>query len=212
MKKIILLIFLSLILTGCTQINNTEIEDIIREVQKSNRNLSNQSRTGYRYFLPVGLNMKETDNLNEIFIHGDDTYFMFVDLVSYFNKPEFNFEPDSNAYISMDISYKKIPGYLTVKYKADKYLIEIVYNYAKIEVVVDENYLKEAITNAIVILSTIRYNDDIISNMMGDNIFEQGEEQLSIFKNNQGEGNFIELIEEYDAYDGDELPDPDRIN
>ena len=212
MKKVILLIIALFIMTGCSNINKAEIEDLIKEVQSSKLNLTNQFRTGYKYFLPVGLNLRETTNLNEIFETRDYSYFLFVDLVSYYNKAVFEFEVDEDAYISMDISHNDIQGYLTVKQKGDKYLIEIMYNYAKIEVVVDESYLREAIVTSIVILSTIKFNDDIINNMMGDNIFEHGEEQLSIFKNNQGEGNFIELIDEYDAYDGDALPDPDRIN
>ena len=44
--------------------------------------------------------------------------------------------------------------------------------------------INEAINNSIIILSTIKYNDDIIKNIIGDNDLNNQEEVLNIFGNN----------------------------
>ena len=212
MKKTILLVVGLLILTGCTNINKADIDTIVLEIQQSKIKVSSETRTGYKYYLPSDLNLLATDNYNEIFLSRDYKYYMYVDIVSYYNKVKFNYEVNPNSYVSKNISYSNIDGYLEVNVKNEKYLIEIMYNYAKIELIVDYGYLKEAIANALIILSTIKYNDDIINNMMGDNILTLGEEQLNIFETNNGESNFLEYLDEYDDYTGDDvLPDPDLL-
>ena len=55
--------------------------------------------------------------------------------------------------------------------KNDKYLIEIMYNYAKIEAVVNERDLKDTVLNASYILSTIKYNHNIVELMLNDDYF-----------------------------------------
>jgi len=213
MKKHILLIMMLFLLTGCMKINDAKIPDIIKEVQTSKLVLANQSRNGYKYYLPTHLNLKETIKTNEIFLSGNYAYYMYIDLVSYHEKVPFTYELSPSSYLSMDISDDRSVGYLEVNVKQNKYLIEIMYNYAKIEVIVDQNYLKEAITNALIILSTIKYNDDIINNLMGNDVLSLGEETLNIFDTNRGESNFLQDIKDSDVYEGaDGLPDRDKIN
>ena len=43
-----------------------------------------------------------------------------------------------------------------------------MYNYAKIELMVEEKDINQVVTNSIIMLSSINYNDDIIKNMMGE--------------------------------------------
>ena len=211
MKKLLILITILGLFTGCTNINKADIDDLISEVQKSDSKLANQYRTGYKYYLAANLNIKETDNFNEIILYKDYKYYMYVDIVSYYEKIDFTYEENNTSYISKNITYKNKLGYLEVNVKNDKYLIEIMYNYAKIEVIVDEEDLNEAIVNSLLILSTIKYNNDIIGKMMGDDALNFAEEQLNIFKTNKGESNFLEYVEEYDTYDGVDVPDLDKI-
>ncbi len=211
MKKIILFITLILFLTGCTNINKTPVEDLINQVAESKLKLHNTYRTGYKYYLPNSMQIRKVEDFNEILTNKNYTYYLYVDIVSYYNNVEKDYEIKSDSYLSQEIIYKDSKGYLEVNSQNDKYLIEIMYNYAKIELIVDIGYLKEAITNAMIILSTINYNDDIINNMMGEDILNFNEEQLNIFDVHDRESNFIEYVQRYDTYE-DEMPDPDLIN
>ena len=127
------------------------------------------------------MSVNEIYDFNEVIVSKNYKIYMYVDMVSYYNKVLNEYQINENAYFSSDITYNGISGYLEINSIKDKYLIEIMYNYAKIELMVDYDYLKEAITNSIVILSTIKYNDEIIENMMDDDLFNFQEEKLNIF-------------------------------
>ena len=165
MKKIVLLIFLLLSLSGCVNINNSEIKDIIYEAQKSDLKLINTYRTGFKYYLPVNLNVKSTSRFNKVLFDGVYNYYLFVDMISYYNDVKFNYKVNDTSYLSLNINNKEKIGYLEINKRNDKYLIEIMYNYAKIEVIVDENDIKGAISNSIVILSSIVFNKEMIASM-----------------------------------------------
>ena len=156
--------------------------------------------------------VNKTEDFNEIIVNKNIKYYLYVDIVSYYNKIEKDYKINDKAFISEDISNNDKKGYLEVNQKNDKYLIEIMYNYAKIELIVNKDNLEEAITNSIIILSTIKYNNDIIENIMGENVLNFNEEQLDIFEAKGSESNFLEYIQEYDAYEGTEIPDLDLIN
>ena len=211
MKKILILLILLIIPSGCLNVQNASIEEIVSSVQNSPLELSNQIRTGYRYYLPLGMHVESINLHNEIIVGRGFRFFLYVDFVSYYNNVEFEYEISEASYISKNISFNNTPGYLEVNVKDGKYLIEIMFNYAKIEVIVDRRYLNEAITKALVILSTIRFNNDIVSSMIGNNTLSFGEEELNIFDTNRGESNFLEYLE-HDYYEGDDIPDLDRLN
>ena len=90
-----------------------------------------------------------------------------------------------------------------------------MYNYAKIEVIVDSNNLKEAITNSIVILSSIDYNKDVLANIIGDNVLQFNEETYDIFKTKKQDSDFLD-VESNNIYDNNDEntkeEDPDLIN
>ena len=78
---------------------------------------------------------------------------------------------------------------------------------------VDKYYLNEAINNGIIILSTIKYDDELISNIIVENKIGNKEETLNIFGDKKSKQDFIEVIEEYDNYEPtDDIPDYDVIN
>lgn len=211
MKKILMILTLVFLLTGCTNINKAPVDTIIDEVKMSKLKLSNTNHKGYKYYMPGTLSLKEVDGFNEIITYQNYKYYLYVDIISYFNKISKEYKVNPEAYISKEIKYEDKEGYLEVNKINDKYLIEIMYNYAKMELIVDIGYLNEAITNSMIILSTIKYNDDIIQNMMGEDILNFNEEQLDIFEVSGRESKFLEHIQNYDTYE-DDVHDPDLIN
>ena len=212
-KKITLLGIMILLLTGCTSINNISYQEIITSVVTSNYELTNTYRKGYKYYLPNGMDSVNTKDFNEIIEDKYYNYYLYVDAVSYYNRVIEDYQKDDNAYYSEKINFEDKFGYIEVnKQKNDKYFIEIMYNYAKIEVIVDEKDLNKAICNSIIILSSINYNNDILSNIVGDNILEFNEEVLDIFKAKKEKSNFLE-VEENNVYeDVEEEKDPDLVD
>ena len=77
---------------------------------------------------------------------------------------------------------------------------------------VDKDMINETIANSLIILSSIKYNDDIINNLMGKNILNYREETFTIFDKEKNDSDFLEVIQEYDKYNEPKIPDYDLIN
>ncbi len=214
MKKVLILISILFLITGCTNLNKSNLDSLIKDTTH-NIMTANEYRTGYKYYLPSNLNIIKSDGFNEVFSEENNKYYLYVDLIGFYNNTSYTYTKSSNAYYSTPINNGKNKGYLEIFVKNDKYLIEIIYNYAKIEVIVDKDNINEAVVNSLIILSSINYNKDIIENMIGEDILNYSEEKFSIFDTNTKDSNFLEYVQEYDNYDSkksNEIPDYDLIN
>ena len=121
--------------------------------------------------------------------------YFYVDVISYYNKVVKKYEVNKNAYYSKEINNDDKFGYIEInRYDNDYFLLEIMYNYAKIEVIIDEKRINEVIGNAMIILSSIKYNDEVINNLMGDNVLDYKEIDFDIFKTNKEDNNILEEI------------------
>ena len=74
------------------------------------------------------------------------------------------------------------------------------YNYAIIEVVVEEDDLRYAISRGITILNSIKYNDLVIEKYITDNDLDSSETvyKLPEPKNKNESKNILQYIEEYE--------------
>ena len=213
MKKIVVLLGFVLLLTGCTNIMNENYMDIISRVVVSRYNITNEYRTGYKYYIPNSMSSVDSKDYNEVLASSNYHYYLYVDVVSYYNRVLNDYKIDENSFFSSNINYEDKYGYLEVnKQSNNKYLVEIMYNYAKIEVMVDECDLKNAITNSIIILSSIQYNNDILESIVGDNVLEFNEETFNIFQTKKKESNYLD-VEARDIYqEEDQKDDPDLVD
>ena len=109
--------------------------------------------------------------------------------------------------------YQDKYGYLQIhNILEDKYFVEIMYNYAKIEVIVTEKDIRETVAYAIAILESITYNDTVLGSLMGENVLNSNELEFNIFETAKSESNYLEFVEQYDQYkNNDEVPDMDFI-
>ena len=73
------------------------------------------------------------------------------------------------------------------------YHISFLYNYARIETVVEKENLNLAVLNSAYILSTIKFNTDVIDLMLDDDYFTNKEEKYEVFSKNEDSGNNFEL-------------------
>lgn len=212
MKKIILLTILLISLTGCVNINSTSIENLVSTIKQSKLSLTNEYRNGFTYYLPVNMNVLSSDKANEVLTDGNYNYYLYADMISFYNKTSFDYKENKTSYKSLNLKDDKASGYLEINQKNDKYLIEIMYNYAKIEVMVDKDKINEAISNSLIVISSIKFNKDIIENMLGKNVLSFSEEEFNIFETNSNTSNFLEIEKEFGTYEGDDIPDYDLVN
>ena len=212
MKKIILLTILLISLTGCVNINSTSIENLVSTIKQSKLSLTNEYRNGFTYYLPVNMNVLSSDKANEVLTDGNYNYYLYADMISFYNKTSFDYKENKTSYKSLNLKDDKASGYLEINQKNDKYLIEIMYNYAKIEVMVDKDKINEAISNSLIDISSIKFNKDIIENMLGKNVLSFSEEEFNIFETNSSTSNFLEIEKEFDTYESDDIPDYDLVN
>ena len=85
----------------------------------------------------------------------------------------------------------------------------MMFNYAKIESYVKKENLKDALNNMAFILSSIKYNDDIVKSMLGNEKYNLSEsETYNIFKTKKtSNDNFLKYADQYDNYDGENAKD-----
>ena len=212
MKKIIIIIGLLLALTGCTNINDLSYEEIAQNFAIESSK-TNEFRTGYNYYLPRGMQVSDSTLFNEVIDDGRYNYYLYVDAVSYLNKVEYDYQENSSSEYSANIVNGDKFGYIEVNLRENnKYLVEIMYNYAKIEVIVDKNDIKLSMISAISILRSIEYNDNIITNLLEDDVLNFAEEEMDIFNTN-GEDDESVLIDPDDYNPVEEtVPDTDYLN
>lgn len=218
MKKLVILLSIILFVTGCSviRIDNQELTQIINTILKDNNKLYNQSFEGYKYYVPKGMRVIEKHDYNQMLFSNESTYYLYIDVISYYYKSNIEYVIDSSKYLSMELKNNKKEGYIEIEKTADKeYFIKSVYNYAKIEVYVKENHLKEAVINVLTILNSISYNESVINSFVGENKLNFTEESFSLFESDEAnDKNFLEYIEEYDKYydvEG-ELPEDSQID
>ena len=211
MKKIILIIIILVFTAGCTNINKLSYDDIVNNITTMSTK-DNIYRTGYSYYLPRGMKVADSTLYNEVIEDANSKYYLYVDVVSFYKKITKEYEINNNAIYSSKINYNDKFGYVEVNLlKNDKYLVEIMYNYAKIEVIVDKRYCNEAMLSIINILKSVEYNDSIIANLMGDDILNFNEEEFNIFNTKGSESNYLTVDNDYKEEE-EKIFDPDLIN
>lgn len=191
MKKIGFLI-LMILLTGCTivRIDTSSVDTIVDVILSKNNDLYNRVGRGYKYYVPRGVTYIDTNETNDKLYSKGNYYYLYVDTISYYQKIELEYDKIDEAYYYRKLSKKegfKYDGYLKITEKENLYLIEFLYNYAKIETIVPKKDINDAVLNSAYILSTIQFNDEVIELMIDKEELENREEKYEVFKNKKDE-------------------------
>lgn len=194
MKKLVIISLLAVLFTGCTvvRIATDNINTIVDVVLSKNNTLYNTVDKGYKYYKPRGVTYIDTSEYNEKLYSDGNYYYLYVDINSYFYKKEFEYKENKDAYYSryLDINDKK--GYLEINKYKDYYLVEFMYNYAKIEALVKEEDINDVVLNASYILSTIKYNSDVIKLVLNEDYFTNKDVLYDIFTPKKETSDFLE--------------------
>ena len=214
MKKIIVLLILVILFTGCSlkSINNDDINKIIEDAIEEANTDSYRVFNGYKVRIPQGFKIVGKNNNNFKIQSLNNTYYLYIDLISRYHKSDIEYSYNNSIYLSKKITYKDKEGYIEISRKEEKYYVKAEYNYAKIETLLEESDLKQGVYNIIRILSSVEYNDLIINTLVGENVLSYKEEEFDLFGSGQQENYFMDYVEEYGTYkDDNELVDEDVI-
>lgn len=196
MKKIVLALLSILLLTGCSvvRIDTDSIDNILNVILTKSNKLYNQVGQGYKYYLPVGVTYIESDDLNDILYCNGNYYYLYIDAISYYYESKLNHIPDPNAYYFKELKEEdgyKNSGYLEIIKRDNNYYVEFWYNYAKIETMVDEKELNNTVLNSTYILSTMKYNRDIVNLMLKEDYFTNKTGKYNDYISNDSTEKFI---------------------
>ena len=127
-------------------------------------------------------------------------YSLNIDIVSYYYKNIIQADHEIDDYEYFTFEKDEANGYLKIRKNNDNFFVELCYNYAIIEVEVEESELRYAISRGITILKSIKYNDLVIEKYINDNDLESSETiyKLPEPKNKDEKKNILEYIEEYE--------------
>lgn len=199
MKKIAILLVI-LLLTGCTtvRIDTANIDNTIDIVLSKKNSLYNRIGKGYKYYIPRGMKYVDTIELNDKIYSNGIYYYLYIDAISYYYKTELDIASEEDVYYYKKIEKTKAngkkEGYVKIVEFNNKYKIEFVFNYSKIETVVDKKDIENAILNSAYILSTVKFNDNVIKLMLDEDYFTNKEERYDLFVRKETEDYF--LVEE----------------
>ena len=206
-RKIILFLLVFLF-AGCSvvDINTNNYLNNVNNIIKRKNKYTSDNAIGYQYKLPVGVTKLESNEFNEVLIANNEKYYLYADVVSYYYKTKEEYKVDKKAYLSSELQNKDKYGYVEVNQDDGKYFVEMMYNYSKMEAYVDIRDLRDTLNNMAYILSSIKYNDDVIENLLGDEKYNLSANQkyniFNIKKNNSS--SFIKYERDYDTYNGEE--------
>lgn len=198
------LLFVLLLVTGCTvvRIDTSNVDTIVNVVLSKNNTLYNQVGKGYKYYIPRGVNYIDTVDFNEKLYSNGNYYYIYIDAVSYYNKTDPIYKYDPSLYYSREFVINDKTGYLQIKKtNTDKYLINFVYNYARIQALVNKENINEVVLNSSYMLSTVKFNNEVIKLMLDEEYFTNKEETYTVFEKKNEGSNFLEYTDELQDVD-----------
>jgi hypothetical protein len=199
MKKLGIMLLACLVITGCTavRIDTNDIDNMVSVILSKNNKLYNHVGKGYKYYVPRGVTYIDTNEFNEKLYSNGNYYYLYVDAISYYYKKDINYTINTDAYYSKKFDMGKKTAYLEINRseKNNKYFIEFMYNYAKIETLVDKEDINDAVMNASYILSTVKFNANVIKLMLNENYFTNKEETYDVFTSKKTEADTDDFLE-----------------
>ena len=208
MKKKLLLLISIFTLTGCTNLTNQSIDEIVDTMLENDINLSNNVFDGYKYYIPRGLRLDSKDDYNAVLKDEyNNTYYFYIDVISYYNEEDMDFTINKDAYFSKELNYNDNKGYLeiTKMENSNKYFIEYMYNYGKMEAFVEENEIDCAIINMSSVLSSLDFNRTVLETLIGNNVLNYREDTYDVMRpkgSTATKDTYLEYHEKYGVYEG----------
>jgi hypothetical protein len=204
MKKYVFVsIMLLLFVCGCTNVNELSYDEVVDKVLSNDVSKPNTAFKGYKLYLPKDMTLLNDSSSNNVLYSNNDKYYLYVDLVSYYNKVnnEYKINDDKEVVYSKLLNDSGKNGYILVTKHKSEYFIEVMYNYAKIEVISPS--VNSAVSKSLIVLKSIVYNDSVVSVLLEDSI-DYNEEKFELLGPSVNTDKFLEYVTEFGTYEGDE--------
>lgn len=187
-KTFILLLICLFLVSGCTRLDNTTMDDMVNNYFYKTNLKPNKSFGGYRFYLPRDVIIIKQDGYNFELRNKDSNFYLYVDIVSKHYKRKLNFSPSLNNYYYKELKDKKNNslGFIEIRQeeaKKDSYYYIIVYNYSRIEGYTNKKNLQSNIANSSSILSSMKYNDNVIKVLMGRENVDKETIEYKLYQN-----------------------------
>ena len=203
MKKLIVLLSIVVILvSGCSvyQLDSTDLEKNIKFLLSEDVDIYNMYFEGYKYYVPKGMKVLTNDEYNTTFLDkNNNKYYLYVDIISYYHKTKNTYMINEKVYSSNKFIYNDKSGYINVEKIDEKYFIQFMFNYAKMEAYVLEEDLTTVVNNMCFILRTVKFNDDVLESLIGDNVLSYQEENFTLFDTESSSDDILEVVENSDS-------------
>lgn len=205
MKRIVVLLSaIMLLMTGCsvTKLDSNDLGKNVKILLSEKSSLYNVFYDGYKYYLPKGVGFVTKDDYNAVLKDSvGNKYYLYVDAIGYYNKIENTYKVNNKSHYSKKLDYNKKTGYIQIDEVDSSYYIQFVYNYAKLEALVDKKDLTSTVSNMCYILRSVKFNDKILDSLIGENALDYKEENYSLFDSNSSNETFLGVVEKYETDD-----------
>ena len=194
-KKLLIICFV-LLLCGCKKLDdNVQYIEFVNDCLSENY-INNDVSLGYKFYVPKGVKKVHDYDYNQVFFAYDSFIYLYVDIISYYHKKELQYTKLGNEFYFENFVYNGKNGYLKIEKIEDDYLVTIVYNYSRIEIVAKKDNLNKLITVGSIILNSIDYNDVVIEKVLGGDLGEFAEFTYEVDKPEGAVSNFSQILEE----------------
>lgn len=197
-KLWVFMLILVLFLSGCSvaRVDNSSIKGIIETILYKDNNLSNKSLNGYSFYLPKGVKIVDRNESNLKLKDDNLYYYIYIDTIAYHYKTLGTYTVNEKHIYTDILLNNNYYGFIDIEKDDDKYFVVLMYNYAKIEAYVFEDDFNRVLMNMCSILSSIKYNDEIINSYIDENNSIFQEETFDIFSSKRENNNLLT----YDDY------------
>ena len=197
-KKVMLLIIIALMLTGCVRIDNN-IDGVVNATMNKEIKDVNTVSTNYQLYIPMGVIQLVDNEYNQKLKIKDTHVYLYVDTVSYYYKNNLNYKKNEDYnYYYKEIKLNDKNGYIGInKLDDNSFFVQIIYNYSKIEFYSNYEDMPIIVSNSLIMLNSIKYNDNLIKNELDDTTSDGREVKYELDKPKDSESTFYQYLQEY---------------
>ena len=211
-KKVLIILILIITLTGCTKVSDLSYDEILNNFAIKEKP-ANAFRQGYKFYIPKRLSMKNAGINYAVLVNNDTTFYIYFDLISLSESKDIESNFTGNGIYEKNFNYEDKKGYLAINLEENnKYLIEIMYNYAKIELMVDESKIKESLVYAISILKSVKYDMSVVKDLLNSDDLDSTEEVYDMFNDVKKNSNSLDYSVDDDEIEEKIIKDTDYID
>ena len=209
-NKVILLVIIALLLTGCTKVDSN-LDNIVNATMTKEINNVNTVSTGYELYIPMGVIQLVDNEYNQKFMIRNTHIYLYVDTISYYYKNSLNYKNlDSYNYYYKEINLNNKTGYIGIdKLDDGSFFVSIIYNYSKIEFYSSYEDLPIIMSNSLIIIKSIKYNDNLIKMELEEVTSDGREIKYELDKPEDSKSTFSQYLQEYVELEEEEVVLPD---